>query len=177
MQTLQVYRKVEKIPSVVQIKKLINELDSMKKSYTLSAPVREKKDPEKIEPEDPFEGPKIKSIDLQNTLTRLEKKLAFWVNEYRSFIDELRELDRILPKTEHELEESDAKAQENVDKIIRVEEIKELVLSEFTNVCLLYEESEEKSKRRIRRLQTELAGTQAKVENLEYDLKRLRNKH
>lgn len=174
LQTLQIYRKVEKVPADVQIRKMLREVQSIKIAY----PRHEKRNQEgetkpKVEDElaDP---PRVKSIELQNTLTKMEKELAFWVNDYRLMIDEIREFDRILPKTEHELEESDAKAQENVDKIIKVESIKDKMLQLYKDMCIRYEETDETSRRRIRKLEIELYETQMKNEEMEYRLNKMK---
>jgi chromosome segregation ATPase len=168
MQTLQVYRKVEKIPLPVQVHRVINELATIRREHSFT--------PTKVE-KLPEEAPRVRTIELQNLGTRLERELTFWVKDYRSMIDEIREFDRIIPKTEHEVEESDAKAAENVQKIIRVEEIKDNLLAEFREVCIRYEDTEERSRRRIRHLETELAEAQAKIDTMEYNMRRLeRNK-
>lgn len=166
LQTLQIYRKIEKIPADVQIRKMLKEVQSIKIAYPRHA--KSKNEDELADP------PRIKSIELQNTLTKMEKELAFWVNDYRHMIDELREFDRILPKTEHELEESDAKAQENADKIIKVESIKDKMLQLYKDMCIRYEETDEASRRRIRKLEVELYETQMKNEEMEYRLNKIK---
>lgn len=180
MQTLQIYKKVEKIPTVVQIRRIMNECESVRMNYLLPKsmkPNAKPVEPEEKKIEDPLaDPPRVRGIEFQNTLTRLEKKLSFWISEYRNMIDELRELERLRPTSEHDLEESDQQAQQNVDKIIRVEEIKEELLSEFSNMCIRYEEDEKTSRRKIKRLESELAGTKARVENLEYDLEKFRKR-
>lgn len=179
MQTLQIYKKVEKIPTVVQIRRMMNECESVRMNYLLPKsmkPNAKPVEPEEIKVADPMEPPRVRSIEFQNTLMALDKKLAFWVNEYRNMIDEIREYERLRPSTEHDIDESDQQAQDNVDKIITVEEIKEEILSEFSNMCLRYEEVERNSRRKIKRLETELTGTKARVENLEYDLEKLRKR-
>lgn len=163
MQTLQIYRKVEKIPAEVQIRRMTLKLEEIKKDHP-ALPC--------VPPIIPTDEPQVKSIEWQNTLTNMEKELVYWIKDYRKLIDEFYELDRTLPKTKHELKESDDTAQENVDKIIKVEEIKDQILFEFKEVCLRYEESNDKSRKRIRQLESQLIGTQAKVENLEFRLKR-----
>jgi chromosome segregation ATPase len=174
LQTLQIYRKVERVPADVQIRKMLKEVQSIKIAY----PRHEKKRREgeinpKVEDElaDP---PRIKTIELQNTLTKMEKELAFWVNDYRTMIDERRELDRTIPRTEHELEESDQKAQENVDKIIKIESIKDKMLQQYKDMCIRYEETDETSRRQIRKLENELYETRMKNEEMEYRLNKMK---
>lgn len=179
MQTLQIYKKVVKVPTVVQIRRIMNECESVRMTYLLPKsmkPNAKPAEPEEKKIDDPTEPPRVRSIEFQNTLTRLEKKLAFWINEYRSMIDEKREFERLRPTTEHDLEESDQQAKENVDKIITVEEIKEELLLEFSNMCIRYEEVEKTSRRKIKKLESELAGAKAKIENLEYDMEKFRKR-
>lgn len=174
LQTLQIYRKVERIPADVQIRKMLNEVQSIKIAYPRHEK-RMKVDETKPKVEDELaDPPRIKSIELQNTYTKMEKELSFWVNDSRTMIDELREFDRIIPKTEHELEESDAKAQENVDKIIKIELIKDKMLQLFKDICIRYEETDETSRRRIRKLEIELYDTQMKNEEMEYRLNKMK---
>lgn len=169
MQTLQIYKRVEKIPLDEQIKRIRNELNVIRKEHPTSMFLQ------LPPPEILKEVPTVKTIELQNILTRLEKELSFWVNDYRMLIDELREADRIQPKTEHDEIESDEKAQENVDKIIKVENIKEQLLNEFNDLCIQFEENDSKLRRRNRQLETLLMGAQSKIENLEYELTRKLN--
>lgn len=170
MQTLQIYKKVEKVPLDVQIKRITSELNSIRKEHPTSMFLQGPP------PDILKEAPTVKDIDFQNTLTRLEKELSFWVNDYRMLIDELREANRILPKTDHELADSDEKAQENVDKIIRVERIKEQLLNEFKDLCVQFEDNDSKLRRRNRRLESQIAGALSKIENLEYQMNRQSNR-
>jgi chromosome segregation ATPase len=167
MQTLQIYRKKEKIPLDVQVRRVINDLNDFKRSHSFTPSHAEKL---------PEEPPRIRTIELQNVATNLERELNFWVKDYRSMIDEIREFDRILPKTEHELAESDQKALENVHKIIKVETIRDHLLEEYKNICILHEDSDEQSRKKIRQLETDLAEAQTRMESLEYALRRLQNK-
>lgn len=177
MQTLQIYRKKEIIPSGIRIKKMMDECEKVRLTYTLTPELKGKTEPEeKKKIVDQFEPPRVRTIEFQNTLMALEKKLVFWTNDYRSMIDQLRELERLQPKCDHEVEESDQQAQDNVDKIITVEEIKDELLSEFSNLCIRHEIVEEKSRRQIKRLESNLAGALTKIENMEYDLKKLKNR-
>lgn len=163
LQTLQIYRKVEKIPAEVQIRRMTIKLEEIKKDHPAlpsAAPII------------PTDEPQVKSIEWQNQLSSMEKELQYWITDYRNLIGELYDLDWSIPKTKHDLTESDEKAKENVNKIIKVEDIKEQILNQFKEICLRCEESEDKSRRRIRQLESQLIGTQAKVENLEYRLKR-----
>lgn len=171
MQTLQIYKRVEKIPLDEQIKRIRNELNVIRKEHPTSMFLQ------LPPPEILKEVPTVKTIEFQNILTRLEKELSFWVNDYRTLIDELREADRIQPKTEHDEIESDEKAQENVDKIIKVENIKEQLLNEFNDLCIQFEENDSKLRRRNRQLETLLMGAQSKIENLEYELTRKLHKN
>lgn len=75
--------------------------------------------------------PKIKSIDLQNALIKIENQLDFWVNDYRNLIAELRELDRLLPKSHHDVQVSENEARENVEKIKKIDEIKDRLMSKL----------------------------------------------
>lgn len=170
LQTLQIYKKVEKIPLDVQIRKMTGELDTIRKEHPTSMFIQ---DPL---PEILREPPSVKTIDFQNMLTKMEKELSYWVNDYRILIAELREVNRILPKNNHELTVSDEKAQENVNKIIKVEEIKEQLLTDFKNIFLQYEDNDSKLRRRNRQLESQLLGIQAKVDNLEYQVKRSEKK-
>lgn len=170
MQTLQIYRRVEKIPSDVQIKRMTREIETVKKSFPAHLP------PIKRESvNEPVEEIEVKSIEWQNTLTDIDKILSHWIKDYREMIDVICEYDRIMPKDEHDLQESDEKAQENVDKIKKVIEIKEEIVGKFKDICIRYEDDDIRSRRRIRQLESQLIGTQAKVENLDYQLERCRN--
>lgn len=166
LQTLQIYKRKEKIPIEIQIKKMANELEFIKINY-------HKSEPPKSEPKTLcIEEPRVKSIEWQNTISKMENELLGWIKDYRDLIYELCELDRILPKTEHELQKSDEQAKQNVDKVVKVEDIKEQILTEFKTICIQYEENDEKLRRRIKQLDSQLLGLQAKIENLEYKYKR-----
>jgi hypothetical protein len=173
LQTLQIYRKVEKIPSDVRIKKMLDEVQSIKFTY----PRHELKHHEnEVKPkvdDDVMNPPRIKNIELQNTYRKMEREMAFWVNDYREMIDVIREFDRMMPKTEHELEESDNKAQENVDKIIKVEGIRDRMLQIYKDMCIRFEDTDTASRQRIRKLENELYETQMKNEEMEYRLNRI----
>ena len=174
LQTLQVYRKPDKIPSESRFKKLEEELRQVRIKFPMPVTFRH---PEKANEDNKLElveGPKIKSIELQNKLRRIENHLSMCVNDFRDMIERLRELDRILPKKHHDLNESEEEARENVEKIIKFEEIKEKVMDEYRNICIRFEESDEKSKKHIRKLETSLAESEAKIESLEYDVKKLK---
>lgn len=177
MQTLQIYKREEKIPTDVRIRRMLNTCETVRRTYLLPKALKGYVSPEDKKKEEPLEPPTVKSIEFQNTLMKLEKKLAFWANDYRNLIDELRELERLQPKNKHELEESDRKAKENVQKIIKIETIREEFLKEFSSLCIRYEETESSAKKRIKQLESDLAKAQGKVENLEYDLEKRRNKH
>ena len=176
LQTLQIYRKVEKIPSDLRIKRMLEEVQAIKISY----PRHEKKkhdDELKPKVENELSEPhRIKSIELQNIVTKMERELSFWVNDYREMIDEIREFDRLVPKTEHESEESDLKCQENVEKIIKVEGIKDKMLQIYKDLCFRFEDTEETSRRKIRQLESELYETQMKNDEIEYRLNKI-SKH
>ena len=176
LQTLQIYRKVVKIPSDVRIKKMLEEVQAIKISY----PRHEmKKHDDELKPKvenELSDPPRIKSIELQNVVTKMEKELSFWVNDYREMIDEIREFDRLMPKTEHELEESDTKAQDNVDKIIRIESIKDEMIQIYKDLCFRFEETDEASRQKIRKLESELYKTQMRNDEIEYRLNKI-SKH
>lgn len=101
LQTLQIYRKVEKTPSNVQLKKLEGELNDIRRNFPMPVsfrhPERTHENENKLD-EIIINPPKVKSIELQNALIKIENQLSFWVSDYRSLIEELRELDRVLPK-------------------------------------------------------------------------------
>jgi hypothetical protein len=172
MQTLQIYRKPDVIPSDKRFKKIEEELRQVRVRYPMPVSYRHpEKSNEKI---DLGEAPKIKSIELQNKLRRIENQLNFWVNEYRELIDDLRELDKLLPKSQHSLSKSDDEASGFVQKVVRIDEMKEKVVEEYRALAIRYDEHEEKAKKQIRKLQEELDESQAKAENFEYELKRLK---
>lgn len=174
LQTLQVYRKPDKIPSESRFKKLEEELREVRIRFPMPATVRH---PEKaVEGKilDIVEGPRIKSIELQNKLRRIENHLSMCVNDFRDMIERVRELDRLLPKNQHSLSVSELEAQENVEKVVKFEEIKEKIMNEYKNVCLRFEESDEKSKKLIRKLETSLGESEAKIECLEFEVKKLK---
>lgn len=176
MQTLQIYRKPDKIPSDARFKKIEEELRQVRVKFPMPVAYRH---PEKVNEErksEIVEGPKIKSIELQNKLRRIENQLNFWVSEYRDIIDELRELERILPKNHHNLRESEDQARENVQKIIKVEEVRDRVLDEYRNLSIRFEEMDGKTKKQIRKLETELIQSQTIIEDLEFDLKKLKKR-
>jgi hypothetical protein len=172
MQTLQIYRKPDVIPSNARFKKIEEELRQVRVRFPMPPNFRH---PEKAnEKIDLGEAPKIKSIELQNKLRRIENQLNFWVNEYRELIDDLRELDKILPKSQHSLSESDGQTFENVEKIVRIQEMKDKVLEEFRKLSIRHEELEAKNKKQIRKLEEDLCESQAKAECLEFEVKRLK---
>lgn len=177
LQTLQIYRKVEKTPSNVQLKKLEVELEQIRRDFPVPTSIRH---PERIQEDKNkldeiiINPPKVRSIELQNALIKIENQLNFWVSDYRNLIEELRELDRLLPKSHHDLQESEDQAREDVDKIVKIDNIRDKLMEDFKNICIRMEEGEEKSKRKIRKLELENAANVAKIENLEYDLKRLK---
>lgn len=176
LQTLQIYRKIEKTASNLQLKKLEGELEQIRRNYPMPVsyrhPERAHENENKL---DVIINPaKVKSIELQNALTKIENQLSFWVSDYRNLIEVLRELDRVTPKCNHDVDESENQARENVEKIVKIEGIKERLMEDFKNICIRLEEGEEKSRRKIKKLEMEAATNEAKIENLEYDLKRLK---
>lgn len=178
MQTLQIYKKKEKISSDIRIRKMLNECESVRRSYIkdltpifMTTPCRKKQNDE-LKEENLLGEPQVKTIEFQDTLTKLEKELRFWVEDYRSLIAQVCEFERIIPSTNHVVEESDRKAQQNVNKIVKVEEIKDKLLAEFSNLCIRFEENDEKSRRKIKRLESQVLGSQAKIENLEFELEK-----
>lgn len=177
LQTLQVYRKVEKTPSDIRIKRLEAELEQIRRNHpmpiTYRHPERAKECENKLD-EEIINPPRVKGIELQNALIKIENQLGFWVNDYRNLIDELRELDRMLPKSHHDLIESEDQARENVEKIKKIEAIKEKLMDDFKTICIRLEDSEEKSKQKIRKLETEAWEYQSKIESLEFEVKRLK---
>ena len=167
MQTLQIYKVKEKIPVEHHIKKIFNELESIKINF----PRRNRRpisDPKARQ----IEEPKVKNIELQNTISNIENDLSGWIQDYRDLIETLCELDRILPKTEHILRESDEQAETLKNKIIKVEDIKEQTVTKFKYICLQHEENDLKLKRQIKQLNSQVLGLQSEIENLEYQLKR-----
>lgn len=177
LQTLQIYKKVEKTPSNVQLKRLEAELEQIRRNFPMPVsirhPERAKENENKLD-EIIINPPKVKSIELQNALIKIENQLNFWVNDYRNLIEEVRELDRQLPKSHHDVDVSEKQARENVEKIIKIEDIKERLMEDFKVICIRLEEGEEKSRRQVKKLQLEVAANEAKIENLEFDLKRLK---
>lgn len=180
LQTLQIYRKIEKTPSNLRLKRLENELEQIRRNHpmpvTYRHPERANESENKLD-EEIISPKRVKSIELQNTLIKIENELNFWVNDYRNLIDELRELDKVLPKTHHHsdaIQESEDQARQNVEKIKKIEDIKEKLMSDFKSVCFQLEEGEEKSKQKIRKLESEAAANEAKIECLEFDVKRLK---
>lgn len=176
LQTLQIYRRVDKTPSNVRLKRLEDELRDVRINFPMPITYRhpERKEIENKLEEEILTPPRVKGIELQNALIKIENQLDFWVNDYRDLIDKVRELDRLLPKCNHDIEESENQARENVEKIIKVETIKEKLMSDFKSVCIRLEEIEEKSKQKIRKLEIETAGNEAKIESLEWEVKRLK---
>ncbi|CRK86352.1 CLUMA_CG000094, isoform A [Clunio marinus] len=170
LQTLQIYKKIERVPADMQIKKIAIELENIRKKFPMPLKEKSSNDGDRGANEIYFDPPRVRNINLQNLMIRLESELTFWVADYRQLMDEIRELDRILPKTEHELQESDDKAQENVEKIIKIENIKDDLLEEFKKICISFEENETTSRRKIKKLETELAISQARIDCLEYEL-------
>jgi hypothetical protein len=174
LQTLQIYKKSDKIPSESRFKKLEEELREVRIRFPMPVTVRH---PEKAvvgKVLDIVEGPKIKSIELQNKLRRIENHLSMCVNDFRDMIERVRELDRLLPKNNHNLIESEQEAHENVEKVVKFEEIKEKIMDEYKNICIRFEESDEKSKKLIRKLETSLGESEAKIECLEFELKKMK---
>lgn len=174
LQTLQIYKKSDKIPSENRFKKIEEELRQVRIKFPMPVAFKHPERANEDKTLELIEGPKIKSIELQNKLRRLESHLSLCVNDCRDMIDRLCELDRILPKNHHELSVSEEEAQEYVHKIVKFEEIKEKVLDEYRNICMRYEENDEKSKKQIRKLETNLAENEAKIESLEYDIKTMK---
>lgn len=177
LQTLQIYRKAEKIPANMRVKKLEAELEQIRRNHpmpiTYRHPERAKENENKLD-EEIMNPPRVKGIELQNALIKIENQLDFWVNDYRNLIDNLRELDRMLPKSHHDLGESEDQARENVEKIKKVEAIKDKLMSDFKVICIRLEEGEEKSKQKIRKLEMEAVANEAKIESLEFEVKRLK---
>lgn len=177
LQTLQIYRKVEKIPSNLKLKRLEVELEQIRRNHpmpiTYRHPERAKECENKLE-EEIINPPRVKGIELQNALIKIENQLDFWVNDYRNLIDELRELDRLLPKSHHDVQASEDEARENVEKIRKILSIKEKLMNDFKAVCIRLEEIEEKSKVKIRKLEDEAVENMAKIESLEWEVKRLK---
>lgn len=176
LQTLQIYRKVEKTPSNQQLKKLEGELEKIRRNFPMPVSYRhpERIHENEIKLDEIINPPKVKSIELQNALIKIENQLSFWVSDYRNLIEVLRELDRVMPKCHHDIVESENEAKENIEKIIKIEGIKERLMEDFKNICIRLEEGEEKSRRKIKKLELEAATNEAKIENLEFDLKRLK---
>lgn len=174
LQTLQIYRKPDKIPSESRFKKIEEELRQVRIRFPMPVAYKHPERANEDKKLELLEGPKIKSIELQNKARRIENQLGLCVNDFRDMIDRFTELDRVLPKNHHELSISEEEAHENVQKIVKFEEIKEKILDEFRNICIRFEESEEKSKKTIRKLETSLAESEAKIESLEYDVKKLK---
>jgi chromosome segregation ATPase len=177
LQTLQIYRKVEKTPSDLRLKRLEAELEQIRRNHpmpiTYRHPERAKESENKLD-EEIINPPRVKGIELQNALIKIENQLDFWVNDYRNLIDDLRELDRMLPKSHHDVNESEEQARENVEKIKKIEAIKDKLMGDFKAICIRLEEGEEKSKQKIRKLEIEAAGNEAKIESLEFEVKRLK---
>lgn len=163
LQTLQIYKIRENIPIETQIRKIACELQSIKINYprrtsSLGFPL--------------YGRPEVKNIDWENILTKIDEDLSFWIEDYRYLVDKICELDRVLPKNRHILQESDEQAQENVIKISKCEEIRKTVLNQFKRSHIQYEENIEKLERRINQLDSQLLEAQSKVENLEYRMKK-----
>ncbi|KAG5672257.1 hypothetical protein PVAND_002398 [Polypedilum vanderplanki] len=172
MQTLQIYRKSNVISSDVRFKKIEEELRQVRIKYPMPPAIRHpEKASEKI---DLGEPPKIKSIELQNKLRRIENQLNFWVSEYRGLIEDLLQVEKLLPKSNHSLNESDELALDNVHKIVKIEEMREKILDEYKNLSIRFEELSDKTKKQIRKLEDELSDSQAKAECLEFEVKKLK---
>lgn len=167
MQTLQIYRKVEVVPAEVRVLRLKNELETIKKEHSFLPPLQNNYDNAPKEPE------RIRTHELQNIETNLERELSFWDKDYRSMIAQICELERAFPKNDHNVEESDDKAHENVEKIKIIKAIKEHLLAEFRDICIRHEKSEERSRKRIKRLEQDLAASQREVVTLECKLNKL----
>lgn len=173
LQTLQIYKKVEKIPVDVRIKRMSKELESIRLGHPVSYFKFEHDNVERALQEPPH----VKSIEFQDILTKIEKELSGWIMDYREMIQKQTEIDRTIPKDHHELKESDDKAKENVDKIIKVLEIKDRLLDDFRSLCIRYEDDNTKLRRNVRQLQSQLVGSQSRIENLEYALQRAEKRH
>lgn len=166
LQTLQIYKKVEKPSAQTRVRRMFNELEDIRKNYIHvldKVPVIEREI-------------QVKNIGFQNTMIKLEKEMKFWVNDYRELIDEVRELERKLPKNDHQNEESDRKAQANVQKIITIEAIRDQCLEELRTIFLQHEDMEATSKKTIRRLENELWEKQMRLDELEFQVKRLQRR-
>ncbi|XP_070491092.1 myosin-8-like [Chironomus tepperi] len=174
LQTLQVYKKPDKIPSESRFKKLEEELREVRIRFPMPVTFRHPEKAVEGKVLDIIEGPKIKSIELQNKLRRIENHLSMCVNDFRDMIERVRELDRLLPKNQHSLTASELEAKENVEKVVQFEDIKEKIMDEYKNICIRFEESDEKSKKQIRKLETKLGESEAKIECLEFEVKKLK---
>lgn len=172
LQTLKKYKKTEATPVEISFKRLECALQRIRINYPIS---HLKNDDSKIVDE-LIKPPRVKTIEFQNTLNKIENDLNYWVNGYREMIEEYTELDRILPKNHHELEQSDKQAKENVEKIIKIELIRDKVLEDFKKICIRFEDHEEKSRKQIKSLQTDLHSIHEKAEAMEYELMRLKNR-
>jgi hypothetical protein len=175
MQTLQVYKKPDRISSDKRFKKIEEDLRDIRVRFPMPASYRypeqdvmEKKALKKL-----LEPKKIKSIELQNKLRIVESQLNICVNVYRDALSDICELTRQLPRRNHDINESDEMAQENVMKIARIEDIKQRLTEEFENFFIRHEENDERQKNLIRKLEKELGETQAIITDLEYELNRM----
>lgn len=173
LQTLQIYRKKEVIPAEVRIKRLVDELKSVKKYSHVVEVIKAPFEHDESEREG-FEAPKLRKIRHQNLVMGIEKLLTNLEQDYRELIDEMRELDRKLIKNDHDLERSDREAETNVGKVRHVEQVKERIVNQFKELCLEKEDIDETSKVKIQALEKELYESKRKIDELEYSLMRMK---
>lgn len=172
LQTLQVYKRVEKVPADERIKWITEGLKTVKKVHHTAEVTRAPF--EHVEGEiEAMEAPRLKFISHQNILINIDKLLTKWERDYRELIDEVRELDRRLIKNDHDLERSDKEAKRNVAKVRRIEKVKEIVIEEFKDLCLEKEDIEELAKLKIHTLESELHEANKKIDELQYSLTKL----
>ena len=107
---------------------------------------------------------------------QIENQLKFWVTDYRCLVQNVIKLDEMLPKTDHDAQKSEDQAQENVEKIRKVEDIKEKVIKNFKDLCLKLEDVEENSKRKIENLELEMEEMARENNKLQTELRRLKRK-
>lgn len=172
LQTLQVYKRVEKVPASERIKRITEGLKVVKKVHHTAEVVRAPYEHEVSEVE-ALEVPQLKFIQHQNILINIEKLLTKWERDYRELIDDLRELDRRLIKNDHDIERSDREAKRNVGKVRRIEKVKEIIIEEFKDLCLEKEDIEDLSKLKIQSLENELYEANKKIDELQYTVTKL----
>lgn len=172
LQTLQVYKRVERVPAEERIKRITEGLKTVKKVHQTAEVVRAPFEHETGEIE-AMEAPRLKFISHQNVLINIEKLLTKWERDYRELIDENRELDRRLIKTDHDVERSDKEARRNVGKVRRIEKVKEIIIEEFKDLCLEKEDIEELSRLKIQTLESELYEANKKIDELQYAVTKL----